>query len=53
MQSKQLHGNGWDTFSDQTVKYLGRYDSSNTWYNSAKFSKLIFLHVAPLIQSLR
>ena len=44
LQSKPLHGNGWDTFSDQTVMYLGRYNSSNTWYNSAQFSKLRFWH---------
>ena len=26
LQSKPLHGNGWDTFSDQTAMYLCRYN---------------------------
>ena len=40
LQSKPLHGIDSDTFSDENDMYLGGYNSSYTWYNSAQCSKL-------------
>ena len=42
--SLYLHGNDWNTFSGKNVMHLGGYNSSYTWYHSAKFSKLRFCH---------